>query len=236
MIHRTLSSIALVGATLLLGLVTAASAAEKPEPFYFLGAEVDGADSDAGTLYTWDVEGWVGDDVHKAKFIAEGERDDGSMEQNEFWFLYSRNVSEFWDLRAGIRHDAEPSNLTWGTIGFEGLAPLFIESEVSLLFSEEGDVGARLEHEIDLRITQKLVAQPHVELNLYGQNKEQHEIGRGLSHGEFGLQVRYEIVRKFAPYVDFVYEHAFGEAGDFRREEDESRSEFTVRGGVSVWF
>lgn len=59
----------------------------------------------------------------------------------------------------------------------------------------------RLEGYYDQRITQRIVLQPRVELNLAAQDVADSGIGAGLSTAEFGLRLRYEVERQFAPYV-----------------------------------
>ena len=118
--------------------------------------------------------------------------------------LYSRNIAKFWDLRVGIRQDFEPDETTYAVIGVEGLAPYWFETEAKLFVSDEGDVSLRFEQDYELFITQRLIAQPHVELSIYAQDVDEQHIGAGFSDIEAGLQLRYEITRKFAPYVDLV--------------------------------
>lgn len=62
------------------------------------------------------------------------------------------------------------------------------------------------------------------------------EIGSGLSKGELGLRLRYEIRREFAPYIGVAYERAFGDTADFVRAhgEDAESTRFIV--GLRAWF
>ena len=83
-----------------------------------------------------------------------------------------------------------------------GLAPYFFETEAHIFISEEGYVSANIRQENDLLLTQKLILQPYAEINLFAQDVPDRDIGAGISDGKIGLQTRYEITRKFAPYVD----------------------------------
>ena len=53
----------------------------------------------------WDVGGWTGGDINRFWWKSEGEGDfDGGIE-GEVQALYSRAVSPFWDVQAGVRQD-----------------------------------------------------------------------------------------------------------------------------------
>ena len=120
--------------------------------------------------------------------------------------------------------------------GFEGLAPYFFETEAHLFVSDEGDVSARLRQENDFLITQRLILQPYLEANFYAQDVADKEIGAGLSNGEIGLQTRYEITRKFAPYLDLRYERKFGETSSIAKSNGEDNNDFIAAIGLRIMF
>ena len=230
---------AAIGALALISSMTPAIAGEgghDAQIFYVVRGEADWSRSDGSNLYTWDSSGWVGGDVHKAWLRSEGEVHGGEVEEAELWGLYSRNVATFWDLQAGVRHDFEPGDVTYAALGVEGLAPYFFETGAHLFVSEDGDVSARIEQSFDLLITQRLVAEPHLEVNLYAQDVPELDVGAGIADIEAGLQLRYEIVRKLAPYVDVNYVRALGETADLVRARGGDADELTVRLGLRVWF
>jgi copper resistance protein B len=216
--------------------VPAAGAELGERIFHVVRGEGDWSRSDGETLFTWDSSGWVGGDVHKAWFRSEGEVHGGEVEEADLWGLYSRNVGTFWDLQAGVRHDFEPGDVTYAALGVEGLAPYFFETAAHLFVSEDGDVSARIEQSFDVLITQRLVAEPHLEVNLYAQDVPELDVGAGIADIEAGLQVRYEIVRKLAPYVDVNYVRALGETAGLVRAGGGDADEFTVRLGLRFWF
>lgn len=117
-----------------------------------------------------------------------------------------------------------------------GLAPYFFETEASLFVSTEGDVSLRFEQSFDLLITQQLIAEPHVEANLFAQDVDDLGVGAGISDVEAGLQLRYEIVRKFAPYVDLVWSRKLGETARLARADGDDPEDTTVRLGLRFWF
>lgn len=205
--------------------------------FHAFRLETDVGSSRDGTLYTWDFDGWIGTDENKLWLKSEGEKEDGkTTEQAEFWAMYSRNVATFWDAQIGVRFDEQPNSTTYFVAGVEGLAPYFFETEAHLFVSEDGDVTARLRQENDFLITQKLITQPYVEVNFSAQDVPEQEIGAGLTSGEFGIQTRYEITRKFAPYVDLRYERKFGETSAIARKDGENRDNAVASVGLRLMF
>lgn len=90
---------------------------------------------------------------------------------------------------------------TWLAVGIEGLAPGFFEFEPTLYIRDGGHVAGRITGSYDLLITQRLIAQPEMEMDFYTKSDPQRLLGAGLSDLDPGIRVRYEINRKFAPYV-----------------------------------
>lgn len=195
-----------------------------------------GANDDGNRIADWDFDGWIGTDTNKLWLKSEGERSDSETEQAEFWAMYSRNITEFWDMQIGIRHDTQPISLAHLVFGFEGLAPYFFETEAHLFISEDGDFSARIRQEKELLFTQKLIAEPYFEINLHAQDVEELDIGAGLSSGEFGVQTRYEITRAFAPYLEIKYERKFGETSSIAKSEDEDSGAIAATLGAKFLF
>ena len=90
--------------------------------------------------------------------------------------------------------------------------------------------------EYDQRITQRLILQPKVEFDLSAQDIPELGIGSGLTSAEFGLRLRYEIVREFAPYIGVVHETKFGRTADFARAGGDDPSSTNLVMGVRAWF
>lgn len=189
-------------------------------------------------VWAWDAQGWVGNDKDKLWVKTEGEAPtEGKVEKAEVQLLYSRMVSPFFDLQAGLRHDFRPTpERTYGVIGLKGMALYFIESDVAAFVSEKGDVSARLKAEADLLLTQRLVLEPSAEVNLHAQDVGEYHIGKGISDIELGLRLRYEIRREFAPYIGVSWNRKLGETAVRARADNERREEFSLLAGLRFWF
>ena len=230
------SAILAASAVLIAAPAAAMDTREESRVFHMVRAEIDWTKIDGDNLLTWDTSGWIGRDRDKAWFRAEGEARGGHVEDAELWALYSRNIATFWDVQIGVRQDVEPRSTTYAVIGVSGLSRYFFETNAHLFVSHRGDVTARLEQSYDLLITQRLIAEPHLELNFSAQDVPELTLAAGLNSVEAGLQLRYEIVRKFAPYVDFNYVRTSGETAGLRRAAGRDPEEFTIRAGLRVWF
>jgi copper resistance protein B len=207
------------------------------EIYHAVTVELEGGQSNHGDdIIALDIDGWIGTDENRFAFKSEGERANGETESLEFWGMYSRMVSTFWNAQIGIRHDTQPLSTTYAVLGIEGLAPYFFETEAHLFISDEGDVSARVRQENDFLVTQKLILQPYVEANLYAQDVSELDIGAGLSDAEFGVQTRYEYTRGFAPYVDVRYERKFGETSSIAKSNGEDNDAVVGSIGVKLLF
>ncbi len=188
--------------------------------------------------YRWDGEAWFGGDINRLTLKSEGEgafRE--GVESAELQALYSRAVGPFFNLQAGLRHNFQPSpTRTYATIGFEGLAPYMFEVEGALFLSEKGDLLGRLEGYYDQRLTQRLILQPRVELNLAAQDVPETRTGSGLSNAELGLRLRYEITRQFAPYVGVSWDRKVGETARYARIDGREVGATSLVTGIRFWF
>lgn len=198
--------------------------------------EADYGGGQSGPVWGWDFHGWVGTDENKLWLKSEGENEDHTTEKAELWAMYSRNVHDFWDFQAGIRHDFQSESTSYAVVGINGLAPYFFETEAHLFLSDDGDVSARIRQENEFLLTQRLILEPYAEIKLFAQDVPNQHIGAGLSSGEIGLQTRYEITRKFAPYVDFRYERKFGETSSIAKDEGEDNDDLIAALGIRVMF
>jgi copper resistance protein B len=208
---------------------------EEGARFHMVRAEIDTARHDGEDILNWDGEAWIGGDRNKLWLKSEGDADGGEVRNGEVQALWSRNVASFWDVQASVRVNFEPDTTTYLAIGVQGLAPYQFETEATAFVSEDGDVSTRLRQSLDILFTQRLILEPHVELNAYAQDVDARDIGAGLADVEAGLQLRYEFTRKFSPYVDLVHERALGETAQRIRRAGGNVGETTVRVGLRFW-
>ena len=193
--------------------------------------------ADPGTGLEWEAQTWIGTDLNRLWLRSEGERIDGSTESADLEVLYGRSVAAWWDVVAGIRHDFKPgATQDFAAFGVIGLAPYKFEVEATAYIGKSGQTAARFEVEYETLITNRLILQPLVEVNLYGKNDPRRGIGSGLSTVEAGLRLRYEFTRRFAPYIGIVRERAFGGTADFRRAEGEDIDDTRLVAGLRIWF
>ena len=194
-------------------------------------------DADEGTGMQWEAQTWIGTDLNRLWLRSEGERSDGRTESADLEVLYGRSVAAWWDVVAGIRHDFKPGeSQDFLAFGVMGLAPYKFEVEATAYIGESGQTAARFEVEYETLLTNRLILQPLVEVNLHGKDDPRRGIGSGLSTVEAGLRLRYEFTREFAPYIGIVRERTFGGTADFRRAEGEDIDDTRLVAGLRIWF
>jgi copper resistance protein B len=189
------------------------------------------------SAYHWEGEAWVGGDLNRAVFKTRGEGVEGDRpETAEVQALWSRAIGPYFDVQAGLRHDfgAGPHR-TWAVLGTEGLAPYWFEVHGAVFVSDRGEVLARGEGSWDLRITQRLILQPRAELEAAARDSDALELGAGLTRAEAGLRLRYEISRRFAPYVGIAWERKLGETASIARSAGEDLGGAKVVVGLRAW-
>lgn len=212
------------------------AAGEHPTVFHAFWLEMDSGKLHSENQQSWDFEGWVGTDYDKLWLRSEGEHHQGEFEEAEAWAVYSRNIAMFWDAQLGLRYDAEPKPTAYLVAGFTGLARYFFETDAHIFLSQHGALSARLRQENDLLITQRLIIQPYAEINLSSREVRESGIGRGVSYGEAGILTRYEITRKFAPYIDLHYERKFGSTFSLAERAADQKGGFVAAAGLRLMF
>lgn len=193
------------------------------------------------TAVAWDIHGWLGTDFDRLWLKSEGRGAGAADNELELQALYSRLVSPFWDLQAGIRYErrfdaAADGQRFHAVVGLQGLAPYWFELEPALFVSDDGDVSARVEASYDLLLSQRLIVQPDLEVNLAVQAVEEWGVGSGLNDVSLALRARYEIRREFAPFFGVEWAQKFGETADLARARGESIRHLAALFGLRIWF
>jgi copper resistance protein B len=228
---------AITGLCLLLGSLSAAAHMEDdPLLAMFSIDELEIHDADRGPL-SWDIDGWMGKDLHKFHLQTEGERTDAGTERVEIRALYNHAVAPYWDLQLGLRHDAQPGPARdWLVIGWRGLAPYWFEVDANLFLGEDSRSALRLEAEYEILFTRRWILSPEIEINLHGKDDPALGIGAGLSNIEAGLRLRYEIRREIAPYLGVTWEKNYGRTADFAQAAGEDSRDSELVFGIKAWF
>lgn len=183
------------------------------------------------------AEAWYGGDRNKLWLKAEGERRGGRLGGLRTEALWDRVLATYWSTQLGIRHDTgQGAARNWLAFGVQGLAPYWFETEATAYWGNGGTLAARAEVKYELLFTQRLILQPKLGANFYSKNDAARGVGSGLSDIEFGLRLRYEIRRQFAPYVGVSWKRKFGNTAEFARRAGEDAQNAEAVAGVRIWF
>lgn len=194
-------------------------------------------DADEGSGQAWEGIAWFGTDTDRLWLRSGGERMGGHTESADLEVLYGRSVSPWWDVVAGVRHDFKPGDArSWAAFGVQGMAPYRFEVSATAYVGEDGQIAANVEAEYTLRITNRLILQPLIKVDIAAKDDPDYGIASGLTGVEAGLRLHYEVTRRFAPYVGVVHERAVGDTADLRRAAGESARDTRVVAGVRIWF
>jgi copper resistance protein B len=187
---------------------------------------------------TFDVSSWAGTTFNRLVLSAEGEVAEGEVEESSTELLWRHALTAYFDLQAGLRFDQFEvgRDQQWLAVGIQGLAPYWFETSATVYLRESGHTAFNLELEYDALLTQRLVLQPRLEMNLHGKEEALNGVGSGLSDLAFGLRLRYEISRQFAPYIGVEWLNTYGDTADFRRRAEQDTSESQFLAGLKFWF
>jgi len=189
--------------------------------FHALLEQLENRSTGSGNNFRYEGLAWAGTDYDKLFLKFEGtRRSNGNFADGINEVLYSRAISTYFDLQAGVRVDLDNgSQRTWFALGVQGLAIQWFTIEATAYVSNGGHLAAKLNASYDIPITNRLFLQPQAELNVYTKDDPGRGVGSGLSELDTGLRLRYEISRKFAPYVGVAYQKLFGPTANFSRRE-----------------
>lgn len=191
-------------------------------------------------LLVWNGDAFVGTDELKLRWLGGGEYDTDAkkFENMENRLVLQMPVSDFFDVKAGIRADTpKGKSRLYGTFGLTGLAKQWIEIDADLFVSDKGDASARLDAEYELLLTNRLILTPSADLEIAFSDDRKMGVGSGFSTAEVGLRLSYDFIdRVLSPYIGVVWERKFGETADFAREEEEDVEAWYFGIGMKVLF
>jgi copper resistance protein B len=181
---------------------------------------------------------WAGTDYDKLVGKFEGRlRSSGAFGDGINEILYSRAISTYFDLQTGVRADLDNGRgRTWFAMGIQGLAIQWFTVEATAYASNSGHFALKLNASYDIPITNRLFLQPQAELNAYSKDDPGRGVGSGFGELDAGLRLRYEITRKFAPYVGVAYQRAFGPTASFARQDGSPINDLRLVVGIRAWF
>lgn len=189
------------------------------------------------TALRWDGIGWYGNAKRRTWFKTLGDQNfSGSgLGTFELQVLDGRLVYPNIDLVYGLRYLGKNGSVSTrgqssAVVGLQGLLPYRFAFESSLFLSDEGQLAARLAGGYQIPITQRLFLVPSTEINFAASRSERMGIEPGLNETEFGIRLRYEIEREFAPYIGYVWTTSKANSLD----EGGSSRAFVF--GVRAWF
>lgn len=221
-----------------LAAMSPALAHEGDDPLVFgLDTELERGFSNDGHGNSWDVEATLGYDARKLVLTTEGDFDGSDIHGSEVQLLYQQAISAYWDVRVGVRKDFDPApRPTWGVLTLTGVAPFFIDTELSLFVGESGLTEWGAEFEYEMYLTKSLMLTPYVEAVGYGKDDEELGVGSGLAEVEAGFHLGYQIASKVEPYIGVAWTKVYGGTADIVRAEGDDTSATTLLLGIKAWY
>jgi copper resistance protein B len=204
--------------------------------YFVLFDQVEWQTAEAGGLNV-DSTAWIGGDRSRLWLRAEGASDETRVSEAQAHVLFGRQFARWWDLVGGVRHDFRPGDAqTWAAIGVQGLAPYWFEIQATAYLGGGGRAQARIEIEYDLLLTNRLIVQPLLEVEVASASDPARGSGAGITTSDLGLRLRYEVRRELAPYVGVTWLRQHGETAALARQT--GRPDGTTRfvAGLRGWF
>jgi copper resistance protein B len=201
--------------------------------------QFEGRTNGSESEFRWDGEGWIGTDTNKLWVKSEGFSVNSTVSDGDHEALYDRPIPHmrYFDAQIGVRADLDSGpRRAWAAFGIEGLAPGYFEIVPTLYIRDAGSVAGRVTGSYDLLLTQRWIVQPEAELNFYSKDDPGRQIGSGLSDLDAGLRLRYEVSRKFAPYMGFAYNGKYGNAASYARQAGEAIPNAQFVFGLRIWY
>lgn len=158
----------------------------------------------------WDIDTWFGGDYRKLIARSEGTTGGDEEENAELQLLASFAVGPYSDAYSGIRvEDLGGQTIAGIVIGLQGDARYLIDYNLAAFATENGDVLLRAELERQFLLTQRWIVEARLEVNASLSDSDLRNTDAGFSQSEVGFRLRYEVTRRFAPYVGWEWKQEF---------------------------
>lgn len=191
----------------------------------------------------WDTQGWIGTDGHRFWWKSEGEwtfegPDEGDADVQA---LYACPLTAFWYFQVGARYDVawspqDTDGRFSGVLGVQGIAPYEVDVEPSLYITQDADVLFELKASFDIDLTQRLVLQPRLDLDVSAQDILERNVAAGINDIALSLRLRYEIRRELAPYIGVRWDALLGETANLAQQAGDRTSNTQLVMGVRIAF
>ena len=197
-------------------------------------------DNGQGALKS-ELETRIGTDENKILIKVHADKAESQQAEYDAKLLYSRNVADFWDVQAGIRYRNDPNreidqDQVDAVLGLHGMAPYFFETDAYVYIGQDRQVSFNLETERDLLLTQKLIIQPYLDINMVVSDDSNYAKKTGLNSVQVGLETRYEINKKVMPFMDVAYGYNKGVQETAWQKASSSKNEWFYGAGIRFKF
>lgn len=183
----------------------------------------------------------IGTDENKIFIKVHADKVESHQAEYDAEMLYSRNVADFWDVQAGLRYRNDPNreidqDQVDAVFGLHGMAPYFFETDAYLYIGQDRQVSFNLETERDLLLTQKLIVQPYLDMNIVLSDDSNYAKKNGLNSIQVGVETRYEINKKVMPFMDLAYGYNKGVQETAWQKSSSSENELFYGVGIRFKF
>lgn len=207
---------------------------------FVLFDELEYIPGEAGRPISFEALGWYGGAYNRLWFRTEGEQNTrGGDRSGELELLFGRLISPYWDAVVGTRFDRRWDERSDGrmlfAVGILGEAPLRFEFAPTLYVSTDGDVSARLDAAYQFLLTQRIILEPSLDINAAARAVPEFGVGSGLNEVVLAARLRYEVRRKFGPYVGFHWKRSVGSTATLERARGRDPGRMELIFGLRLW-
>lgn len=188
--------------------------------------------------YAWESNTWFGGDLNKfwIKVDVEGDIEE-SIDHVETQMLWSRAIGPWADLQVGLKfdHNRISSDKTNFGFGIHGLARYLLKYDVFSYVSTDGNIFAHIEAETEFHITQRLMFEPEIELEVSGQAVPDENLGDGVTKTISSVRLRYEYTPEFSPYIGVETQSHVGSTKNLLQSAGKKTSKTFFVFGIKLW-